>query len=88
MVYSVCRYSYIYQILPALPLNSGKRKVPRPFGPAFHGTKPNDLLQLDYVELKISDDGSKYALMLRDDHSDYKWVLRLTQRQLQTQRPP
>jgi transposase InsO family protein len=51
----------------------GGGKVPRPFGPAVHGTKPNDLLQFDYIELGPSQAGDKYVLMLRDDHSDYKW---------------
>lgn len=29
----------------------GVEKVPRPFGPALYGTKPNDLLQFDYIEI-------------------------------------
>lgn len=51
----------------------GGGKVPRPFGPAVHGTSPNDLLQFDYIELGPTPDGTKYVLMLRDDHSDYHW---------------
>lgn len=51
----------------------GSGKVPRPFGPAVHGTAPNELLQFDYIELDESRTGEKYVLMLRDDHSDYKW---------------
>ena len=51
----------------------GVGKVPRPFGPSVHGTAPNDLLQFAYIELGPSTDGCKYVLMLRDDHSDYKW---------------
>ena len=46
--------------------------MPRPFGPAVHGTAPNQLLQFDYIELGDSRTGEKYFLMLRDDHSDYK----------------
>lgn len=46
---------------------------PRPFGPAFHGTKPNDLLQFDFINVAPGIDGEKYVLMLRDDLSDYKW---------------
>lgn len=53
----------------------GGEKVPRPFGPAIHGTKANDLLQFDYVEIANTPSGMKYILMLRDDHSDYKWLL-------------
>lgn len=48
-------------------------KVPIPFGPALHGTKPKDLLQFDYTEIEKSNAGPKYILMLRDDNSDYKW---------------
>ena len=51
----------------------GGETVPRPYGPAIHGTKPNDLLQFDYIELCQPPGGSKYVLMLGDDHSDYKW---------------
>ena len=51
----------------------GGERVPRPFGPAMHGTKPSDLVQLDYIDLGTSNSGDKYFLMLRDDHSDYKW---------------
>ena len=52
----------------------GGEKVPRPFGPAFHGTAPNDLVQFDYIEIAPASNGDKYILMLRDDHSDYKWL--------------
>ena len=51
----------------------GGEKVPRPFGPAVHGTAPNDLVQFDYIEIGPSNTGEKYVLMVRDDHSDYKW---------------
>lgn len=51
----------------------GGERVPRPFGTALHGTKPNDLLQFDYIELAPSSEGDKYVLMLLDDHSVYKW---------------
>lgn len=43
----------------------------RPFVSAVHGTKSNDLLQLDYIELGPSTGGNKYALMLHDDHWDF-----------------
>lgn len=52
---------------------TGGETVPRPFGPAFHGTKPNDLVQFDYIELGKSTTGEKHVLMLRDDHSGYCW---------------
>lgn len=47
--------------------------MPRPFGPAVHGTGPNDLLQFDYIEIGSASTGEKYVLMLRDDHSSYCW---------------
>lgn len=36
--------------------------------------EPNDLEQFDYIEIVPGTDGDKYVLMLRDDHSDYKWL--------------
>lgn len=38
-------------------------------GPAVHGMKPNDLLQLDYIEIVQSPSGFRY-LILPDDLSD------------------
>lgn len=53
----------------------GGRRVPRPYGPAVHGSKPNDLLQFDYLEIAPSKTGSKYLLLLRDDFSSYSWLV-------------
>lgn len=53
---------------------TGGAKVPRPFGPAVFGTKPDDLLQFDYLKLGESTSGDKYVLMMRDDHSAYAWL--------------
>lgn len=47
--------------------------VPRPFGPAVHGTSPNDLLQFDCIKIAEANSGEKYVLMLREDHSNYCW---------------
>ncbi|CDF38803.1 unnamed protein product [Chondrus crispus] len=52
---------------------TGGGKMPRRFGPAFHGTHRNDLLQFDYIDLGTGSDGANYVLMMRDDFSDYKW---------------
>lgn len=57
---------------------TGGERVPRPFGPSVHGTAPNDLVQFDYIEIAPSRTGEKYVLMLRDDHSDYKWFFAFT----------
>jgi len=53
---------------------TGGDKVPRPFGPAFHGTSANDLLQFDFLEIGPSTAGSKYILILRDDFSSFVWL--------------
>ena len=53
---------------------TGGGKIPRPFGPAVHGTKSNDLPQFEYFEMGPSSTGEKYVLLLRDDTSDYKWM--------------
>lgn len=47
------------------------RRDPRPFGTAVHGTKENDLLQFDYIEIAPTASGVKYVLILRDDHKNY-----------------
>lgn len=52
---------------------TGGETVPRPFGPALHGTMPNDLVQFDYIEMGTGRTGDKYILMVRDDHSGYCW---------------
>ena len=38
----------------------------------MYGTKPNDFLKFEYIELGQSNSGEKYLLMLREDHSDNK----------------
>lgn len=35
----------------------------------MHGTTPNDLVKLEYIEFRATHTGEKYVLMLRDDHS-------------------
>lgn len=50
--------------------------MPRLFGTAARGTVPNDLLRLDYIETKAAATGDKYVLLLRNDHSNYCWILR------------
>ncbi len=49
--------------------------MPRPFGPAVHGTKANDLIQFDFIEMALSSTGPKYLLMIRDDFSSYCWLI-------------
>lgn len=44
-----------------------------PLGPAVHGTSQNDLLQLDYIEIEKANLGEKYAVLLKDEHSNFCW---------------
>lgn len=53
----------------------GGEEVPRPFGPAVHREKPNDLIKYDYIEIAPGPNAQKYVPMLRDDHSYYTWFL-------------
>ena len=50
---------------------TGGGRVLRPFGPSLFGTKPNDLIQINYIELGPSRTGEKYVLMVCDDHNGY-----------------
>lgn len=56
------------------PSTVGGGRVPRPLGLAVYGTSSNDQLQFDYIEIASSSSGEKFVLMLREDHSDYKWI--------------
>lgn len=47
--------------------------MPRPFGPAIHCTKENDLLKFDYINLGTAENCAQYVLMLLDDYTDLKW---------------
>lgn len=48
--------------------------MPRLFGPARHGTEPNDLVQFDFIKMGVGTTGEKYILVLRDDHNSYCWL--------------
>lgn len=52
----------------------GKGSTFRTFGPAFHGTELNDLLQFSYIALGPSVIGTKWVLMSRDKHSGYSYL--------------
>lgn len=56
----------------------GRTRVPRPFCPAVHSVKPDDLLQDDYLELGPGSTGQQYVLILSDDHSGYCWLFPFT----------
>lgn len=53
---------------------TGGGHVPRSFGLVVHVTNPNDVLQFDYIEIAEGSAFEKYILMLRDDHSEYRWL--------------
>jgi hypothetical protein len=50
---------------------AGPKKVLRPYGPALHATKPNELLHWDFLTLPQSETGAKNVLVLRDDMSGF-----------------
>ena len=66
--------TFVNSCIHCLSTTKGIRE-PRPFGPALHGTAPNDLIQFDYIEMGPSTTGMKYILMMRDDFSSYSWFL-------------
>lgn len=74
--------TFVKSCIHCLPTVGGN-KVPRPLGAAVHGTKPNDLLQFDYIEMAPSKAGEKYILMLRDDFSSYCWLISLPRLKMQ-----
>lgn len=47
--------------------------MPRPYGLWGFGTKPNHLLQFDYMKLGPIGISSVNVLMIQDDHSGYCW---------------
>lgn len=53
---------------------TGRGRGPSPFGPTFHGSKPSELLQFDYVHFGPGHDGDRYVLLLPDDLSNYCWL--------------
>lgn len=67
--------TFVHSCIHCLSTTGGE-KVPRQFGPAVHGTKANDLLQFNYIEISQSPIGETYLLIWRDDHSDYKYFFR------------
>lgn len=50
---------------------AGGERVPRPFGPADHGTKPNEVLHFDFLALPASSSGSRSMFVVKDDMSGY-----------------
>lgn len=65
--------SFVAQCIHCISTTRGIR-YPRLFGTSFHGTKANDLLQLDYLVMISSSNRIKYLLLMRDDFSSYVWL--------------
>jgi Integrase core domain len=54
---------------------SGDEK-PRPLGTQLHATKPNEILHFDFLYIGLSTDGKyQYLLLLKDDLSEYLWLV-------------
>ncbi|OWZ13084.1 Retrotransposon protein [Phytophthora megakarya] len=62
--------SYVKQCIHCL--STAGRTEPRPYGPALHATKPNEVLYFDYLALPEDEDThSKYVLVIKDDFSGF-----------------
>lgn len=53
--------------------------VPRPLGSAIHGTRPNEVIHVDYLYMGHGLDKLKYVLLIRDDLSSFVWLRATTQ---------
>ena len=59
-------------------------KVPRPLGETVHGTRPGEVVHIDYLYVGESgplgqdgldeDEGFKYILVMLDDMSNWVWL--------------
>ena len=48
--------------------------IPRPLSHAMHGERPNEVIHLDFLYMASSQDGKRYVLIVRDDHSGFVWL--------------
>lgn len=65
--------SFVSSCLLCVLSKSGD-KVPRPLASTTHSTKPNEVIQFDYLFLGESEDDNKYVLVVKDDLSSYCWL--------------
>jgi hypothetical protein len=57
----------MHYILPSLP---------HPLDTQLHATKPNEILHLDFLYIRLSSDGRyQYLLLLKDDLRRYLWLV-------------
>lgn len=55
-------------------ISSAGEPVSRPLSHAFHGSRLNEVLHVDFSYMGAGTDGKKYILILRDDLSSYVWL--------------
>ena len=48
--------------------------IPRPLGSQIHGTRPNEVVHMDYLYMGKGFDGLQYVLLIRDDLSSFVWT--------------
>lgn len=48
--------------------------VPRPLGTPLHGSRPNEVVHVDYLYMGIGIEDLKYILLVRDDLSSFVWL--------------
>lgn len=48
--------------------------IPRPLSHAIHGSRPNEVIHLDFLYLGQGTDQKNYVLILKDDFSSYVWL--------------
>ena len=53
------------------------KKIPRPLATALNGSRPNEVLHVDFLYMGPCQEGLKYILLLRNDFSSYVWCFAL-----------
>ena len=48
--------------------------IPRPLGSLIHGTRPNEVVHIDYLIMGKGFDGMQYVLLIRDNFSSFVWT--------------
>lgn len=51
-----------------------EKTFPRPLGMALHGSRPNEVLHMDYLYMVKCTDRKRYIVIIRDDPSSYTWI--------------
>ena len=58
--------SFVQGCLLCILTRSGEM-IPRPLGHALHGSRPNEVLHLDYLFIGKGEGNHNYILVMRDD---------------------